>query len=78
MSHDPEEQDDTIENRVYLFRDLACAWIEKRGELLGSVNTDDRQRALDALALIAFASCTVADSGDEDPAEVAKRIARGP
>ncbi|MEM6954500.1 MAG: hypothetical protein AAF645_02395 [Myxococcota bacterium] len=64
----------TIENRVYLYKDMASAWLAQSGDLL----VRDRGAALKALADIAFVACTLADEDEMDPAEVAAAIeARG-
>ena len=65
--------DSSIENRVYLFKDLASAWIAANPGAL----TKDRQGALAALADIAFVSCVVADEEDASPADVAKKVRAG-
>ena len=64
----------TIENRVYLFKDLAASLIATSPGLLVSADPDERARALRALADIAYVSCAVADTGDLDPAEVRDRV----
>ncbi|MEM9072667.1 MAG: hypothetical protein AAGE52_29435 [Myxococcota bacterium] len=61
--------DSTIENRVYLFKDLAAAWIAANPGVLQSAKAD----ALAALAELARVSAEVADP-DLDPATLAKRI----
>jgi hypothetical protein len=63
----------TIENRVYLFKDLAAAWLGAHGAALAS----DRVSALRALADLAYASCVVADTGHLDADEVAELVAKG-
>jgi len=63
----------TIENRVYLFKDLAAAWLSANpGALLA-----DREAALKALADIGFACCVMADTGDREAAEVGRLIREG-
>lgn len=59
--------DSTTENRVYLFRELAAAYITANAGALG----DD---ATAALAEIARISCIVADGEDASPDELAERI----
>jgi hypothetical protein len=73
-----EDELETTENRVYLFRELARAFVERHGDLLASDDAHERERAMRALSLLAFASCEVADGEGEDPAELARRIAEGP
>ena len=70
--------DSTIENRVYLFKDLAAAWLNQNGALLSSDQPIERERALRALADIAYVCCTVADEDEMDPAEVAAAIRKAP
>jgi hypothetical protein len=70
--------DGTAENRVYLFRELARAFVERHGELFASDDPAERQRGMRALSLLAFASCEVADGEEHAPSKVAKRIAKGP
>ncbi len=62
--------DSTIENRVYLFKDLAAAWLAANPGALRS----DRPAALAALAELARISCEVADGEDLDPEALAVRI----
>lgn len=69
--------DSNIENRVYLFKDLAAAWIAANPGLLGAADPASRDRALAALADIAFVSCAVADGEELDPAELAASIRAG-
>jgi len=67
----------TIENRVYLFREIAAAFVSSSSELLASSRPDDRARALRALADIAYVSCVVADTGSRSADEVRRAIAGG-
>jgi hypothetical protein len=67
----------TIENRVYLFKDLASAFLSAHGGLLAAKDPEKRTLALRALADIAHASCVVADTGDLEPGEVGERVATG-
>ena len=60
----------TIENRVYLFKDLAAAWISANP---GALFTD-RAAALRALGDLAAASCIVADTETAAAAEVAAQV----
>ncbi len=71
----PEES--TIENRVYVFRDLAAAWLSKSGDLLGSKDEDARRRGRQALADLAFAACLISDTDDEEAADVGRAMAEG-
>ena len=66
----------TIENRVYLFRDLASAWLVENGALLADEEAGARRRALLALADLAFVSCVVADTEREDAGAVAEAVAQ--
>lgn len=68
--------DSTIENRVYLFRDLAGTWLAENGEMLAS--EEERPAALRALADIAYVSCVVADTEQDSAAEVAMAVQKGP
>jgi hypothetical protein len=70
--HHGHGDEETIENRVYLFRDLASAWLSENGSLLAA--KDGRKRALKALADLARVSCVVADTGDRSPEDVAGLI----
>ena len=45
-----ERDDETIENRVYLFESLAKAFVEKAADDLTGKNPERRSRALRALA----------------------------
>lgn len=69
-----EHDDDTIENRVYVFESLARAFVEKSADDLGSKNPERRERAIRALADLAFVSCVVADTGHLKPKAVKKRV----
>ena len=62
--------DSTLENRVYLFKDLAAAWLAANPGAL----TTDRAAALEALADLARICCEVADSEDLEPQTLAARI----
>lgn len=70
-----KRDESTIENRVYLFRDLAAAWLSNEPGLLGSADPDARARALRALGDLAWASCVVADGEELEPGQVAELIA---
>lgn len=72
------DDETTIENRVYLFRDLAGAWLGAHGARLASRDPAERNAARGALAEIARVSCEVADGAERSPDEVAERIRRPP
>ena len=74
MSKSSQDDESSIENRVYLFRELAAAFIARDGGLLASTDPADRARARAALAEIARAACIVADLEDASPDEVAEAI----
>ena len=59
--------DSTIENRVYLFKDLAAAWLAANP---GALGTDPQS----ALAEIARIACEVADGEELSGTELADRI----
>lgn len=65
--------DSTIENRVFLFKDVAAAWISANPTAL----TSDRTAALAALADLAFVCCTLADEEESEAATVAAKIRAG-
>jgi hypothetical protein len=69
-----KQRKSTIENRVYLFKDLAASLIATTPGLLVSADPDERARALRGLADIAFVSCAIADGADLTPAEVRDRV----
>lgn len=74
---DAIDEDSTVENRAYLFRELASAFlVEHGGGLVG--DGDARARTLRALGDLAYASCVLADRDDLEAAEVAARIVAGP
>ena len=62
--------DSSTENRVYLFRELAAAYIAAKPDVLG----DDGKSALAEIARI---SCIVADGDDSSPEELAEQIRKG-
>lgn len=72
MSFMPKNE--SVENRVYLFESLAKAFIEKSADDLGGKNAERRQRALRALADLAYVSCAVADSGHLTPQGVREKV----
>ncbi|MET0406619.1 MAG: hypothetical protein ABW123_29645 [Cystobacter sp.] len=67
-------QDETVENRVYLFESLASSYVASASELLSSKDEAVRARALRALADLAFVSCVVADTGHLPPEQVRERL----
>lgn len=70
------QDDSTIENRVYLFKDLAAAWLSQNGALLSSDQPAERSRALRALGDIAYVSCVVADGEEMAPGEISTELQR--
>lgn len=68
------DDDSTIENRVYLFKALAAAFLDNAGALLASSDDDDRSRAVEALAELARISCIVADEDEAAPSTVRNLI----
>lgn len=71
-----KKKSSTVENRVYLFKDLAAAFLAEHGGAL--VGTEaQRTKALRALGDIAHAACVVADHGDLEGREVGEMVARG-
>lgn len=72
-----QTDESTIENRVYVFRDLAAAWLSKSGELLASEDEGTRNRSRQALADLAFAACLISDTEDKEAAKVGRAMARG-
>ncbi len=71
-----KQQSSTIENRVYLFADLASAFLEDNGATL--VGTDaQRDKAMRALGDLAHAACVVADHAHVDGRRVGDMVARG-
>ena len=75
MSKKNRAQESTIENRVYLFRELAAAFIAREGGLLTSADAADRERARAGLAEVARVACLVADLEDASADDVARAIA---
>lgn len=65
--------DSTIENRVYLFKDLAAAWLSANPGALQK----ERDSALSALADIAYVCCVFADEEELDAKDVAAKIRQG-
>ena len=72
-----KEKTSTIENRVYLFRDLSAAYLQTHGGLLASADAADRKRALRAIADLAYAACVVADGEELSAREVSAAVAEG-
>lgn len=73
-----KDNDDTIENRVYLFESLASSYVQAASEELGSNDEAARRRARRALAELAYVSCIVADTGALSAEEVRDRILGAP
>ena len=69
-----ERDDETIENRVYLFESLATAFGEKAADDLTGKNPERRSRALRALADLAYVSCAVADTQHLSPKAVRRKV----
>jgi len=61
----------TIENRVYLFKDLAAAYLSANP---GALHGESRATALAALADLAAVSCAVADNEELEGAALAALI----
>jgi hypothetical protein len=74
MAKSKSKEKSTIENRVYLFKDLAASLIATSPGLLVSADADERARALRALADIAYVSCAVADTAELTAGEVRDRV----
>jgi hypothetical protein len=67
----------TVENRVYLFRELAAAFLDEHGSGLTSPDEADRARARAGLAEVAYAACLIADRDDLEAEELAALVAAG-
>lgn len=67
------DNDSTIENRVYLFKDLAAAWLSANPGALQK----DRAASLAALSDIAYVCCVFADEEELEASEVAAKIRQG-
>jgi len=67
----------TVENRVYLFKDLAAAFLAEHGAGLSSPDPDERARTRQAFGEVAYAACLVADRDDLEAEDVAELIAAG-
>ncbi len=72
-----KDQEDTIENRVYLFESLASSYVAAASEQLGSDDEATRARARRALAELAYVSCLVADTGHLSAEQVRERMLGG-
>jgi hypothetical protein len=72
-----KKQPDTIENRVYLFESLARGYLESRAEELDAKNPERRERAIRALADLAYVSCAVADTATWKAESVRQRVLQG-
>ena len=57
-------EESTIENRVYLFKDLAAAFLRSAPGSLASPDDEERGRAIEALAELARIACVVSDNED--------------
>jgi hypothetical protein len=77
MAKGKKAENDTIENRVYLFESLAGQFVAASAERLSSPQQEERLLAMRALADLAWVSCVVADSGVIDPDAVRARILEG-
>jgi len=71
-----KQQGSSIENRVYLFGNLASAFLEENGATLVG-NDAQRDKAMRALGDLAHAACVVADHEDVDGRRVGDMAARG-
>jgi hypothetical protein len=69
-----EREDETIENRVYLFESLAKAFVEKAADDLAGKSLERRARALRALADLAYVSCVVADGQASSPKAIRRKV----
>jgi hypothetical protein len=65
-----DDEGSTIENRVYLFKDLAAAFVEAQAAELSSNDPETRKRAIAALGELARICAVVADTADEQPEHV--------
>ncbi|MCU0700194.1 MAG: hypothetical protein MUC96_27110 [Myxococcaceae bacterium] len=74
MAKTEQDDDGTIENRVYLFESLAKAFVEKSADDLSAKSPERRARALRALADLAYVSCAVADTQDLSPRAVRRKV----
>ena len=60
-------EESTIENRVYLFKDLAAAFLRSAPGSLASPDDEERGRTIEALAELARIACIVSDNEDASP-----------
>lgn len=74
MSKTADDDETSIENRVYLFESLARAFVEKAADDLSGKSAERRARALRALADLAYVSCVVADTGASSPKAVRRKV----
>jgi len=67
------KKNSTVENRVYLFRELASSFLEHQGQawLEGS---EQRRKGLLALSDLAYVACILADTEALKAEEVAERV----
>lgn len=72
------KRESTVENRVYLFKDLAAAFLSHHGDLLASEDESLRRRALRALADVAYVSCVLSDTEELDAQQVAELVLKAP
>ena len=68
------DDESTIENRVYLFKDLAAAYLSANP---GALHGESRETALAALADLAMVSCAVADNEELEGPALAALIRKG-
>ncbi len=68
------DDDSSIENRVYLFKDLARSFLKRNGARLASGDPQEREAMLSALGDIAYVACVLADTEDLGPDEVRKLV----
>lgn len=73
-----KKDQDTIENRVYLFESLASSYVQAASDVLGSEDPAVRERARRALAELAYVSCVVADTGALSAEQVRDRVLGAP
>jgi len=66
----------TVENRVYLFKDMGAAFLAEHGA--GLLGTEaQRAKVLRALGDIAHAACVMADHGDIEGRRIGDMVAQG-
>ena len=71
------KKESTVENRVYLFKDLAAAWLASWGDQLSAPDEAVQRRAREALAEIAYMSCVLSDTDGVEAKAVAKLVRKG-